>query len=247
MRQVPNNKKYNYLFVGNGKVSRHFQFYFRSLNIPFKVWTKSSSETFEKLVTDVQKILILIKDDEIENFIISKKTGQLESKIFIHFSGILSLSNAESAHPLMTFGNELYDIKIYKEVPFITEEGKNNFKDLFPELPNKSFQISPEIKPLYHAFCVMSGNFTTILWRNFFNFLSTINIPQDVSYPYMERVFANLKTSDQPLTGPLERNDMNTISKHLKSINNDAMKKIYLSFLELYHSELEEKVREKHK
>lgn len=246
MGQVPNKKKTTYLIVGNGKASRHIQFYFQSLKIPFSVWTKSSSENFDSLALQSEKVLVLIKDDEIEKFILEKKSGMLKNKIFIHFSGLLSLPDAESAHPLITFGENLYEPEIYRKITFITEAGRMSFRELFPELSNTFFQIPAEQKALYHAFCVMSGNFTTILWQSFFDYLKKLNIPEEAAYLYLNKITENIATSNNPLTGPLQRKDVNTIAKHLEALENNSIKKIYLSFIEFYNSKQKEKIFEKY-
>lgn len=244
--QVPNKRKISYLFVGNGKVSRHFQFYFKSLNIPFDVWTRKSSIKFEDIAIQSEKILVLIKDDKIKDFISKNKTDLLKDKIFIHFSGLLSLPFAESAHPLMTFGENLYEINTYKKITFITEAGRKSFQDLFPELPNKSFELPADQKALYHSYCVMSGNFTTILWQSFFGFLQSLNIPREAAYLYLQKISENILLSENPLTGPLERKDIQTIKKHLIALNEHPIKNIYLSFLEFYDSKLKETLFEKY-
>lgn len=246
MGQVPNIRKTTYLIVGNGKASRHIQFYFRSLKIPFSVWTRSSSENFDKLAHQSEKIIVLIKDDEIERFISEKKSGVLKNKIFIHFSGLLSLPDAESAHPLMTFGENLYDPETYSKITFITEAGRKSFRELLPELSNPSFQIPAEQKALYHAFCVMSGNFTTILWKSFFDYLKRLNIPEEAAYLYINKITENIATSSNPLTGPLQRKDIKTIVKHIEALKDHPVKNIYLSFVEFYDPKLKEKIFEKY-
>lgn len=246
MGQVPNIRKTTYLIVGNGKASRHIQFYFQSLKIPFSVWTRSSSENFDKLALQSEKALVLINDDEIEKFISEKKNGTLKHKIFIHFSGLLSLSIAESVHPLMTFGENLYEPETYSKITFITEAGRKSFQELFPELPNSSFQIPAEQKALYHAFCVMSGNFTTVLWKSFFDYLNGLNIPKEASHLYLQKITENIVTSSNPLTGPLQRKDIKTIAKHLDALEHHTIKNIYLSFVEFYDLKLKEKIFEKH-
>lgn len=246
MGQVPNNRKSTYLFVGNGKVSRHFQYYFKSLDIPFLLWTRNSLEDFAVLANLSEKILVLINDDEIEKFISKKKCGTLTDKIFIHFSGLLSLPFAESVHPLMTFSENLYTPESYRNITFITESGRKSFEELFPELPNQSFQILAEQKTLYHAFCVMSSNFTTILWQSFFNYLSLLNIPQEAAELYLKKTTENIAASKSPLTGPFQRKDINTITKHLEALKDHQMKNIYLSFLEFYNLQHKEKFFEKY-
>lgn len=245
MRQVPEkNKHYSYLIVGNGKLSKHFQNYFSLKNISYKVWTRSSSEAFEKIGHGADRILVLIKDDEIQNFIELNQNKLSSEKIWIHCSGMLSLSSAESAHPLMTFIDELYELKTYESVAFITEEGRKDFKELFPQLNNHNYKIESINKILYHAFCVLSGNFTTIMWQFFFDFLKSNNIPKEASYAYLNAVTENLKKNNNPLTGPIQRNDRDTINKHLKSLDNHPLKNIYISFLEAYNKMEKEKTLE---
>lgn len=234
MRQVPEHKTPTYLFVGNGKVSRHFQLYFTALNIPFRVWTRSSGQDFLECALISQKILLLIKDDAIVPFVTGNCKG-LEDKTWIHFSGLLSTPLAESVHPLMTFGTELYEPEFYAQVPFITEAGRKPFSGLFPELPNPNYQIPHDKKALYHAFCVMSGNFTTILWKSFFAELQRLGIPKQAALPYLKKISDNLASDSQPLTGPFERNDVKTISIHREVLVGHPMKGIYEAFFEFYN------------
>lgn len=232
---MSNQIKPSYLFVGNGRVSRHLQFYFTLLKIPFLVWTRNSGESFESLSQVTEKILVLIKDDEIESFILTKRNDSINNKIYIHFSGTLTTPLAESVHPLMTFGNELYAPEVYSKITFITEKGRKKFAELFPELPNQSYEIEPEQKQIYHAFCVMSGNFTTILWQSFFSYLDSLNIPHKVSHIYCQKIFENLIRSDDPLSGPFKRKDQQTINKNLKALEGHPMENIYKSFVEYYN------------
>lgn len=235
MRQVPEkNVQYSYLIVGNGKLSKHFQNYFSLKNINYLVWTRGSEQTFEESAQNVQKIIVLIKDDEIENFINSNIEKVPASTIWIHCSGMLSLSSAESTHPLMTFANELYDLKTYESVTFITEKGKKDFKELFPELNNTSYKLISKDKILYHVFCVISGNFTTILWQFFFDFLKSVSIPKETSYAYLNAITKNLKRDNNSLTGPFQRKDLDTINKHLEILENHPIKNIYTAFLDTY-------------
>lgn len=237
VRQVPEHKTPTYLIVGNGKVSRHFQLYFTSLNIPFGVWTRSSGQGFVESALPAKKILLPINDDAIVPFV-TGHLAELEDKTWIHFSGLLSTPLAESAHPLMTFGHELYEPEFYAQVPFITEEGRKPFSGLFPELSNPNYQIPHDKKPLYHAFCVMGGNFTTILWNSFFAELQRLGIPQQAALPYLNKISDNLVSDSQPLTGPFERNDQKTILKHREVLEGHPLKGIYEAFFEFYKQPL---------
>lgn len=235
MRQVPSkNKQYSYLIVGNGKLSKHFQHYFSLKNISYLIWTRKSKESFESISKHAKRILVLIKDDEIQKFISTNQDKITKDKIWIHCSGMLSTTLADSAHPLMTFTNELYDLVTYEKIPFITEKGRKNFKELFPDLSNPHYEIESDKKILYHAYCVLSGNFTTIMWQFFFDFLEKNDIPKSAAYHYLRATTENLINSITPLTGPIQRNDKNVISEHLKSLNNLPIKNVYKSILTAY-------------
>lgn len=187
------NDKSSYLIVGNGNLSKHIQHLFTLKSISFKLWFRGSNKSFESLCNEAEKILVLIKDDEIINFIETYKPLVDQKLIWIHCSGALSTPMAESVHPLMTFNEELYDSEMYDSIPIITENNRPTFKELFPELINPNFQIDSSDKILYHAFSVMSGNFTSILWKSFFNFLTAKNIPQSTAYTYLDGIINNLK------------------------------------------------------
>jgi hypothetical protein len=129
LRQVPaTNKQYSYLIVGNGKLSKHFQHYFSLKNISFKVWTRSSEELFQSIGQSTKSVLVLIKDDEIQNFLDDNHKKLSNDKTWIHCSGMMTVSFAESAHPLMTFTDKLYSLKKYESITFITEKGRKSFQ-----------------------------------------------------------------------------------------------------------------------
>ncbi len=248
MRQVPaKNNQYSYLIVGNGKLSKHFQQYFSLKNISYKVWTRSSKESFQSTGQSAKSVLVLIKDDEIQNFLDTNHKKLSNDKTWIHCSGMLSTNLAASAHPLMTFTDELYSLKKYESITFITEKGRKSFNVLFPGLKNPNYEIESSEKTLYHAFCVLSGNFTTMIWQFFFDYLKSKNIPESAAYLYLNTITDNLKNNSAPLTGPIQRNDKNTIQKHLESLNDHPVKNIYISFLEAYNKMTKEKIIENDK
>lgn len=247
MRQVPaSSDKYSYLIVGNGRLSKHFQHYFKLKNISFKVWTRNSNESLQSLEREAGGELVLIKDDEIQNFL-ETNSNTFSKKNIIHCSGMLSTSLAESAHPLMTFTDELYSLETYESITFITEKGRKSFTELFPELKNPNFEIESTEKTLYHAYCVLSGNFTTILWQFFFDYLKSKDIPSSAAFPYLTSTSENLMKNSEPLSGPIIRDDKKTINAHLNVLKNHPLKNVYISFLEAYDKMKKEKILENNK
>jgi predicted short-subunit dehydrogenase-like oxidoreductase (DUF2520 family) len=228
MGQVP-----IYGIIGGGRVARHFSNYFDLSHIPFKSWTRKSLKPIRDTLDGANTFLLLTSDSAIEKVILENPF--LQSQKLVHFSGSHVSKMAWGAHPLMTFTDQLYDLELYTRIPFIVEEGKV-FKDYFPHLPNPSYSIKAKNKDLYHAMCVLSGNFTTILWNKFFEALEDeFKIPHQVAFLYLEKIVANLKNAGPTaLTGPLVRKDITTVSKNLKALKDDPFEKVYRAFADIY-------------
>ncbi|RYZ63975.1 MAG: DUF2520 domain-containing protein [Proteobacteria bacterium] len=170
----------------------------------------------------------------------------LNEKTCVHFSGSLVTPLAASAHPLMTFAEQTYTHERYLEVPFVLERGRGKFEDLLPGLRNPSFEIEAEKKVRYHALCVMSGNFTTLLWEKTFAEFAKLGLPKEVLAPYLGQITENLETAPQGasvLTGPFVRGDRKTIETHLKELGSDAYADVYRSFLKAFESTQNQEAR----
>jgi len=232
MKQVP-----TYAIIGNGRLARHLTHYFNLLKIPFLQWARNTHSAADLKITAAQAshFLLPISDNAIESFI--QKHSFLKNKTLIHFSGSLITPLALGTHPLMTFSNDLYELATYTSIPFIYEEN-TPWDDLFPQLPNPHYPLPLSLKPFYHTLCVMSNNFTTLLWQKFYQELSqTLKLPIDAIHPYLHQTFKNLLNNPHSaLTGPLTRNDQFTISSNLKTLENDPFQNIYKAFLEGYNA-----------
>ena len=149
MRQVP-----HYLIVGNGNVARHILHYFSLLNIPFNIWyRKESLEKLYQYINQSSHILLLISDHAIEDFI-QQHLKNIKA-MCIHFSGAHVSEKAYGAHPLMTFGSELYKLKDYQDIPFILDHTSPPFEKVLPGLPNHHVFLHKSSKAKYHALCVL--------------------------------------------------------------------------------------------
>ena len=224
MRQVP-----KYLILGSGRVARHMSYYLSLLEIPFIQWDKK--EPIQFLLPKVDRVLIAVSDSAIEK-VISENNLRDRSKL-IHFSGALVTDLAFGAHPLMTFGNGVYDFNTYKSIPFIIEQEGPDFSELMPGLPNASYKIARELKPFYHSLCVLSGNFTILLWQKFFGEMKEkFGIPQEAIKPFLHQTLINLeKNPESALTGPLSRKDLETIEKNITALASDPYADVYRSFV----------------
>ena len=224
-----------YLFVGDGRLARHFSAYFDFLRIPYKRWNRQDGTKFLAAAKGTSKIILCINDDAVEKFIEEYAPQLGEDIVWIHCSGSLSTPLAQGAHPLMTFGEHTMSVQEYQNIPFITEAGRSNLKELFPELTNPTYEVKAELKNFYHAWCVLAGNFSTILWQNFFDVCEKrFEMPRHVAFPYLEKVTEQLQRDGAPLTGPLVRGDTKTVQGHLDSLAGEPFQDIYAAFVKTF-------------
>ncbi|MBV9575404.1 MAG: DUF2520 domain-containing protein [Gammaproteobacteria bacterium] len=239
MRQVP-----HFLLIGNGRVARHFQHYFKLLSLSFETWHRQEplADLYQKAAT-ASHILLLISDKAIPTFIEQHLKNTQAYRI--HFSGSLVTDLAFGAHPLMTFNTELYELKCYQSLSFVLDHDAPDFSALLPGLANASVRLHTSLKPKYHAFCVLSGNFSCLLWQKFFSSLEQeFHIPPAMAYPYLFQITQNISVNpNTALTGPLVRNDKETIEKNLMALQADPFQKIYQSFVDCYRSLTEEMLK----
>jgi|SRR5579862_1713785 len=241
MRQVP-----QYFVIGNGRVAKHFRHYFSLLNLPVSTWQRGDSlEKLQNNAALASHILVLISDQAIENFIQQHLSLDPKTKpLLIHFSGSLVTEYAYGAHPLMSFSHQLYQLDDYQSIPFILDHDAPDFADLLPGLPNPHVRLSKLLKAKYHALCVLGGNFSCILWQKLFSsFEKELNLPAHIAHPYLLQQTKNLfSDAKSALTGPLVRNDKNTIEKNIQALDADPFQDIYKSFVMCYQKLIKEEV-----
>lgn len=234
MGQVP-----HYLIIGDGRMARHMAYYFDCLGLSYQTWARRTHDVSQlpDLISQSTHILILISDTEIDAFIQNHLLNK--NKILVHFSGSLMTPFAHMAHPLMSFTPSVYTIDIYQSIWFITEQEGLSFNALLPGVPNQHAAIPKKDKNLYHSLCVLSSNFTCLLWQKLFTTLEQQwHIPSAAAQPILKQVMTNLINNPQTaLTGPLVRNDQNTIQRNLQALENDPYQDVYQAFVQAYQQE----------
>ncbi len=218
------------LFIGNGKLSKHFQFLFGQLNLPYRVWShKDSFNELQSIAQGCECVFILLKDSMIEP-LYKQNLKSLNMKCY-HFSGSLIVAGVFDFHPLMTFGENTYELDQYLKIPFIT----SCETETLPFLPNRIIRIKPEQKSLYHAMCVLSGNFSQMLFTLASNKLNKLGINNNDIKNYVIQSISNVENNPlQNLTGPIVRKDHQTIQKNISALDNPEHQKLYKTFVEIY-------------
>jgi predicted short-subunit dehydrogenase-like oxidoreductase (DUF2520 family) len=223
-----------YGIIGKGRLAGHLLHYFRLKNMHVVQWYRGQTRTLEQALSRADFILVLINDDEIESFI--KENTWLKNKTIIHCSGSLVTKYAQGFHPLFNFTQQLYKQETYEKIPFVVEKGKLTFREIFPLLENPSYEISKKDRPLYHALSVMAGNFPTILWQACNKtYMKKLKLPDTFFIPYVENCVEQFKEDpENALTGPLIRNDKQTIDKNIKALKGSPLQDIYKTFVKKY-------------
>ncbi len=224
-----------YTIIGNGRLAQHMVFYFTALGLSFNHWYRKSDNVLSDCLQKSTHVLLLITDNQIDSFI-ETQWNLLQNHCLIHCSGALVSDKAYTAHMPMSFSHHLYTVEEYKNIPIIIEKNRLAFEALLPGLPNAHFCISREDKAYYHALCVMANNFTTLLWQKLFSeFENRFDIPDSMMMPYLKKTCDNLlQDYKHALTGPLARNDQQTIEKNLSALKEDPFLDVYQAFVNSY-------------
>lgn len=242
---VPNSV--HYAILGGGRLARHMRHYLQQLGLPCSYWARKpdrelnshnfsdSAERLQATVQPASHVMLLVSDDAIAS--LPRRYPVLRDKTLLHCSGALGIPGIAGAHPLMTFGPEVYPLATYRQIPFMLDQGQA-MADLLPGLPNPHSHISVEQKAQYHALCVMAGNFPQILWQAVSQRFTELGLGEDVLAPYLRQVLDNfLANPGTALTGPLARGDLGTMARNLQSLQGDALQPLYQSFVKFHSAE----------
>jgi len=234
MRQVPVSQPPPIGIVGDGRLARHFHHYFQLLGLSVCQWCRRGSTTDPLLaLASCETVLLLIRDDAIVPFV--EQWPELKHKRLVHCSGSLVTPIAVCVHPLMAFGEQLYDLDTYASVVFAVD-ADTTLPELLPGVPNEFFMVSPADRPYYHALCVLAGNVSTMLWAKLFEELEQrFGTPAQSAYPFLKIITANLlQDPRRALTGPFSRRDGETIRANLEALEHDPFRAVYAAVAGVY-------------
>ncbi|MCH5251505.1 MAG: prephenate dehydrogenase/arogenate dehydrogenase family protein [Lachnospiraceae bacterium] len=171
----------------------------------------------------------------------------IQDKIICHFSGSLSsvvFSDMEqtgafgcSIHPMYAFSSKFTSYEKLNQVLFTVEGHKQALaviKPLLEKAGNRVCVIPPEKKVRYHAAASMVSNMMIGLYQLGLEMLMDCGFEAETAKTLIEPLVrgnleAVLETSpEQALTGPIERNDKNTVEKHLTELT-EKEKQVYVN------------------
>lgn len=228
---------------------------------------KSAEFTNSKAYDSVQKLLlesdiiaITVPDSAIQTVWEEVKQFPVSHKIVFHCSGSLSSFLLDtstcpgcetiSIHPLLALHDKFTAYKNL-ESAFFTIEGhphaSEKMKALLEGLGNKTAILPAEHKTTYHASAVFLTNLVVGLTHHGVNLLKACDLPDDFADEAWKQLFAMnaqniVKVGPiNALTGPVERNDGQTVTAHLNALDASS-REIY----KLLSEELISIARKKH-
>ncbi|WP_082325746.1 Rossmann-like and DUF2520 domain-containing protein [Ruminococcus flavefaciens] len=210
----------------------------------------TGSELFlspERLIINSDAVFITVPDGEIKNTYLSLPKELLCGKQLCHCSGAMSAEEAfpgiaecgakgTSVHPLFPVSSRT---ESYKELgnAFFCIEGDcaDEWSSIFSSVGNHTRIISSGIKSRYHAACSVASNLVcglieesiSLLEQCGFNEKEALTALEPLVISNIRRIFAVGPTA--ALTGPVERNDVSTVKKHLSCISGDIDVNVYRS------------------
>lgn len=214
----------SYALLGSGRVARNLEFYLNHLRLPVTTWSRHRDPEFKYLdmvIGSASHVLLAVSDPALID--LSKRI--LSSQVAVHFSGTASMPGVYCAHPLMTFGPDIQDLNWYQSIPFVIDRGVD-FAQILPGLPNPSVEMNPEHRAYYHALCVLAGNSAFLLWQTIAReFAQRLGLPASILGPFLHQTVTNALQADSPkrFTGPVAREDWQTVHAHLDVLSDQPM------------------------
>lgn len=201
----------------------------------------------DDLITESNLIWITTTDDAIQSVatqIANFSTALDTQKTFIHASGVHTISellplqkkgfSVATAHPLFAFSNPIENEKQLDNLFFTIEKKEGRLIELLSRTNNEYLLIKSEKKPLYHLASVVLSNYLVTLSHISNQIYNRVGIENKdlnrATIPLIESVLSNIqKQGKEALTGPIRREDKETIKKHIATLNEQ-----FPSFLDFY-------------
>ena len=193
--------------------------------------------TLKDLVADSDALFLAVPDDAIAAVWEQLKMLPIQNKILGHFSGSLSSAvfsdimryhaYGYSIHPLFAI-NDKYNSYQELSKAFFTIEGhtkyQQDFLDMFQSFGNKAEIIPAEAKVRYHAAAAMASNLYVGLAALCEQMLRGCGFSAEHAHEALvPLILGNAENivkngTKLALTGPVERNDTETVQKHLRAL-----------------------------
>lgn len=206
-------------------------------------------DELSELVSDSDVIFLTVPDGAIREVYDKVKLLGIAGKQLCHCSGAISAAEAFydlkrygasgcSIHPLFPVSSKYDSFKELHRAFFCIEGDDTDVKvwsDLFEKFGNRTRVISGENKSEYHAACAISSNLVCALAAKSLSMLEKCGFSElEAISAFEPLIMSNIKRilavgPVDALTGPVERNDVDTVLKHIRCMGNEVDRNMYMA------------------
>lgn len=241
-----------YLTINGFTIAGFFSLSNASAEAAASLTNSKAFTEIEDLIQASEVIFITTPDGVIPEIarVIATIPWSIQNKIFIHMSGahsseiLFPIKEAHpqnylySLHPLQAFADVKKGVQDLQYTVFTIEGDRDKIDQLIQMVEacgNDYFLIQGKEKALYHAAACVASNYLVTLIDLSLKLLEASGIAPNKGYeallPLIQASLGNIKNlgTEEALTGPIARGDVNTIQRHLM-----VMKDQYPNLLPLY-------------
>jgi len=229
------------LILGNGRLAQHLEFYLTQLGLAPGMHRNSRELPEPDTVTQFTHLWMMVPDSALSAFA-EALWDRFPEKPLIHSSAAISVRNALTLHPLMTFNRVqdqgYYSMESYRNTPFTVfheelQSAPGTLEALREAIPNPIIPLRVSQRERYHLNCVMISNLSILLWDAAMR--CGPELSRTLFQPILEQTVQNFMLhGSSALTGPLARGDHATLERHLAVLKSRPEEKLYRAFLEYY-------------
>lgn len=234
-------------FLSKGlEISGYFSRTMDSALFAARITGSSAFSSLKELIEHSDILIISTPDDVLPGLWSKLRKLELTGRIVVHLSGSLSSDIFEgigqkgasgySVHPMFAFSGRDGSFDGLQDAFFTLEgpdERMEEVRELFHTTGNRTLVIETEHKTRYHASNVMVSNLVIALISSGCGSFEKCGIaeadPLEALLPLIRFNIENISAKGLAgaLTGPAERNDVNTVRKHLDVLDEEE-KALYI-------------------
>tara|TARA_B100000902_G_scaffold25426_1_gene30546 strand:+ start:743 stop:1489 length:747 start_codon:yes stop_codon:yes gene_type:complete len=234
----------NISIIGSGNIATHlaialeksiYQIYSRKIDNAKQLAEKVNAKFTNKIenIKESNIIILCVPDNAIKEIILKINANKI-----IHTSGNTNINifnkkfdNYGVLYPVQTF-NKNIKIDLFN-VPICIEANNSIFLDeinyISQSISNHVVFMSSSKRRQLHIAATFASNFSNQMFSIADDILNKSEIEFNILMPLIKQTIKKINNNKpkKVLTGPAIRKDRETIKKHLESITNEEIKKIY--------------------
>lgn len=236
-----------YFTENNLTISGYYSQNYESAKQAAEFTGSAAYRNLSELVKASDTIFITVPDGKIKSVYDEIKLCRINGKQICHCSGSLSVADTFpdisdyravgcSLHPLFPISSKFESYKELKNAFFCLEGDETHITEwqmLLNSFGNRTRVINSADKSKYHTACAVSSNLVCAIVDTSVSLLEQCGFSRNDAlsalYPLALSNISNVFSRDtaQALTGPIERNDISTMKKHLECFESETEKQMY--------------------